>query len=739
MTSGLIDPNDGLERQNEKLVKIVEALMRRIEKGAEGNGAAYAQFERAVRLEEEVRARTHDLERALDLLNATNAKLAGANAATEAARADLANAIEAVQEGFALFNPEDRLVMCNSRFCRPLRDIHAAFAPGLAFDEYVQLVSRSRFLDLEEDETTETWAAQRKTAHRENHVMFTIGMGEGRWFQVSEHRTPDGGTVVLQTDVTNMVQLERQERERLLDAQARLSRATLEHLNQGVLIFDSAHRLVGWNRRAGVLMTIPLRSFHIGAAFATLHDELCDKTTYLGDYTPRLFEAWVSSPRPSDPVSFELGVGGNRTLAVFAQRLPDEGFVVSLTDVTAERAALRALSEVNVTLEQRVMERTLDLEDALAEAERANASKSRFVAAASHDLLQPLSAAKLYVDALETEIADDTLRGRARKAKNAMQSVETILSALLDISKLDSGQAAVHLGDVPLDALLRQLCDEMAPMAAQKGLELRLVPTSAVVRSDAAYLRRILQNLISNAIRYTDRGRVLVGARRRGNSVRLEVRDTGPGIPESQQERIFLEFQRLNATASPSDGMGLGLAIVERACRLLKHPLHLVSAEGRGACFYIEAPRAGQRRSLPLEDRDTGAIAPIAGGQLVLLIENDADLRHALEITLENGGFDVFACASPAEAEALLDEVDIVPDAIVVDFRLGEGRFGTDAVRDLRIRFGPIPACVISADRSPELSASCASLGAELIHKPIEPEALFAFLKRASQWPVGNA
>lgn len=291
-------------------------------------------------------------------------------------------------------------------------------------------------------------------------------------------------------------------------------------------------------------------------------------------------------------MSFEIRLENDRTLAVFAQQMPDRGFVISFTDVSAERAAVHAISQVNETLERRVTERTLELEDALAEAERANASKSRFVAAASHDLLQPLSAAKLYVASLEADLNQTDIKDRAHKAGNALVSVERILDALLDISKLDSGQAAVDITSISLQDILVQLQDELVPLAVQKGLEFCLVDTGAVVQSDASFLRRILQNLTSNAIRYTDHGKVLVGVRHFKTSVRVEIWDTGHGIPESQQDKVFEEFQRLSTTASPSDGMGLGLAIVERACHLLQHPLNLRSWEGQGTCFSVEIPRA---------------------------------------------------------------------------------------------------------------------------------------------------
>jgi len=196
---------------------------------------------------------------------------------------------------------------------------------------------------------------------------------------------------------------------------------------------------------------------------------------------------------------------------------------------------------------------------------------------------------------------------------------------------------------------------------------------------------------------------------------------------------VFDEFHRLNASASPADGMGLGLAIVERACRLLEHPLHLTSEEGGGCCFAIEAQRATRIATLahaaaPKPDVESESL----GEQIVLLIENDAGLRDAIAITLENGGVDVFSCASEAEANALLDEVDIAPDAIVADYQLDDGRLGTDAITNLRKRFGPIPACVISANRSNGLADACGRLGVALIHKPIASEELFEFLRQGA-------
>lgn len=200
----------------------------------------------------------------------------------------------------------------------------------------------------------------------------------------------------------------------------------------------------------------------------------------------------------------------------------------------------------------------------------------------THDLLQPLSAAKLFVASARDEMDDDHAGSTLDKAHKALASVEAILGALLDISRLD--EAIVEISPVRLAPLIAQLTDEFAPMADRKGLKLAILPCALTVYSDPSYLRRILQNLIGNAIRYTRTGRVLVGPRRMPAGVRIEVHDTGPGIPAEEQRAIFREFHRLNASASASEGLGLGLAIVERACALLNHRLTLRSTPGRGTC-----------------------------------------------------------------------------------------------------------------------------------------------------------
>ena len=729
MIDTLINPSDPPERQTEKLLTIANVLMRRVEQITDDSGAAYAQFQRAAMLEDQVRERTHDLERALHLLNNSNLMLAAANRETEAARQNLASAIETIQEGFALFDAGDILVMCNSRFGMDMSDVRPHLRAGLTFDDYIGLVSQSSFLELPDGESPSDWAIARWQKHKDQHVIFNVRMRFDRWMQVSEHRTADGGTVILQTDVTDIIRYEREERGKMLDDQARIIRATLDHISQGVCIFDARAALAGWNQRLGTLLKMPLSKFQLGSHFDHFLRRFSPDFSFGDPLDEARLSEWGlrSGVRPA--LQFELRRGTGLILDVFAQGMPDGGFVMSFTDVTSERAAIEGLSRANETLEARVMERTLELEDALVNAERANASRSRFVAATSHDLLQPLSAAKLFIASIADDGVVPTARIVLEKAQNALDSVEDILGALLDISKLESGRAAVSVGPVSFAKMLARLNDEFGAIAASKGLRLTVMSSSAVVLSDPAYMRRILQNLIGNAIRYTESGRVLVGVRRRGSVIRVEVHDTGPGIPDSEQDNIFKEFHRLNARASASEGMGLGLAIVERACALLGHPLGLTSEIGRGSCFMVQVPlaKAGEG-SFEGPQHTPPASRAMMQDRIVFLVENDEDLRRAMRLLLEKWGVSVLESANGEDALALIDELGILPDCFLIDHQLGDGMSGLALIETLRTRHGDLPLRLVTARRTPDLRVQCAAAGIEMMMKPIDARALEQFV-----------
>lgn len=720
----LVNPDDSLERQNEKLIQIAEALMRRVEAKNEESGLAYAQFERAALLEAQVRERTMQLERALDLLQDSNASLARANKSAEAARSNLADAIETVAEGFALFDASESLVLANSRFCKALGDIKPLLKEGLTFAEYVRLVSESRDISLPKEESPADWAARRMRRHRDAHSVFNVALVRDRWLQVSEHRTGSGGTVILQTDVTSIFRAERRERERLQHGHAQMLQATLDHLTQGVAIFDAHARLAGWNDNLGELFEIGLPEDALGAGFNEITTQFVNRAVFSDGLTFEKLAEWASRRSGRRALNFEMRTASDRILQGFAQEMPDRGFVISFTDVTAERQSAKDLQEINELLEQRVEERTLELEDALAEAERANKSKSRFVAAASHDLMQPLSAAKLFLSSLADSAGDGRPAELADKTAQALGNVEDIITALLDISKLDLGRASFDVKPVPLRAILEPLRHQLEPQARAKGLRLRIVDSRLTVRSDPAFLRRIVQNLLSNALNYTDQGKVVLGVRRNGGSARIEVWDTGRGIAEKDQALVFQEFKRLGGGG---DGLGLGLAIVERACKGLGHPLSLWSAPGQGSCFSLNVPLA-DRAAAPRASKASAEPDLRARSPLVLLVENDTALARAIGMMIEGWGAHVLHAYNGEEALELLAEVQLKPDAVLLDEQLGRGMTGTELYALLSGRFGPLPARVVSADRSRRLRDICAALGVELLGKPIDRDRIGAFL-----------
>jgi signal transduction histidine kinase/CheY-like chemotaxis protein len=732
---GLLDPDDDPARQIAKLTRITEVLMRRVEGAYVPAGQSYAQFERAAMLEVQVEERTRELARTLDLLHESNARLAAATAEAETARGDLTEAIESVKEGFALFDEDDRLVHFNSRFCADLPDVAERLAPGMAFRDYVRLVAGSTGLTLPDGARRDDWRRRRIRRHEDRHGQFDVEISGDRWLRVSEHRTHNGRTVVLQADVTQIVRRGRREQERMIDRQAQLTRAVLDHLAQGVCSFDRKARLVGWNARMeAILAPIPMARL-AGLPLGALLGELGDAFAFATPGGRATIEAWAASPRRR-PVRLEIERNGGRDgdgaiFAVAAQEMPDRGFVVSFEDVTDARRSARELVELAGTLETRVNDRTHALNAALEEARRAGSVRTRFLAAASHDLLQPLSAAKLFVAALQERVQPE-LVPFAGKALSALGSVESIIEALLDIARLESGRIDVERRTVSLGPILSRLAMEMAPLAAERGIALRCVPSSAQVVSDATWLRRILQNFVANAIRHTDGDTVLMGVRRDGASWRVEVIDRGPGIAEADRDAIFREFHQLGPHRSGAGGLGLGLAIAERASAMLGHRITLDSVLGRGSRFAVTLQGAAAGRSAE-PDRPAEPSAPDIEALIVLLVENDEDLAGAIELMIEGWGAEVIRAADGEGARTLLEDVGLRPDAALIDYQLGPGMDGVDLHLALRERYGAIPTRIISADRGPALAARCLEVGVPLLSKPLSRAAVADFLAAASR------
>jgi histidine kinase len=384
-------------------------------------------------------------------------------------------------------------------------------------------------------------------------------------------------------------------RDGLLEAAQRadsgLSRQ-LDHLPQGVVIVDAGLRVAAWNQRYVELFRFPPDFIRVGLPIEDVFRYNAQRGLLGPGPAEEPIQRRLDHLRSGKPHARESEKEDGTVLEIRGNPLPDGGFVTSYADITTYKNTARELRSLADALEHRIAERTADLEQARLEAENANRYKTRFVAAAVHDLLQPLNAARMFLATLRTQLREDGSRAVADRAESALAAQDAILASLLDISRLEAGTQQTRVHAFALHPLLDALAHEFGVLARARGLRLDYVPTRAVVRSDEHLLRRIVQNLISNAVRYTARGRIVLGCRRSGGMLRIEVHDTGPGIPLSRQQEIFEEFRRLSDGGAGERGAGLGLAIVERIARLLGHRIALRSTPGRGSTFSVVVPLA---------------------------------------------------------------------------------------------------------------------------------------------------
>jgi Na+/proline symporter/signal transduction histidine kinase/CheY-like chemotaxis protein len=503
-------------------------------------------------------------------------------------------------------------------------------------------------------------------------------------------------------------------------------RNTLDHVGMGIAAFERDGRLEIFNDRFTALLALDDASVAVGAA-------------------PHEFGAAPDIAallrRPEAPQTHEITTRQGRVIELRLDPLPGGGFVATCNDVTARvhtaealRESDRQLRQSTETLEQRVIERTAELEASRAEAEAANLGKTRFIAAASHDLLQPLHAARLFTAAM---IDRDPANDLGGKIDASLGAVESLLDALLDISKLDAGAFKPEKRPFALQPLFDSLATAFAPVAARRGVELAVAPTSAFVSTDPAFLRRILQNLLSNALRYgkTDGrpARVLLGCRRVGEELRIEVKDNGPGIAVDKQAVIFDEFVRLQAEDdAPREerGLGLGLAIVDRIARMLDLKVELASAPGRGSTFSVTVPRVASVVAAPVAPPTPQPTPSVEAESFVLCIDNEARVREAMATLLTGWGCRVATAASQAEALAAVERAGRLPDLVLADLHLDNGPDGLDVVEALRQAWQRVvPAALVTADRDPTLRVRARARRVELLHKPVNPAALRALLR----------
>jgi PAS domain S-box-containing protein len=411
-----------------------------------------------------------------------------------------------------------------------------------------------------------------------------------------------------------------------------------------------------------------------------------------------------------------------------------EGFVA---DITERKLAQQRLQQLNDELEQRVTARTnelLDAAEALRDArdaaEAANRSKDKYLAAASHDLLQPLNAARLLISTLRERKLPDVEQVLVERTHQALEGAEDLLTDLLDISRLDQAAVKPDIALYRLDELLAPLVSEFQSVAAAAGLNLRVHMGDYAIHTDLRLMTRILRNFLSNACRYTDEGCILLGARRRGDTLRIEVWDTGRGIPADRLDSIFLEFNQLDVgRAADRKGVGLGLAIVERIAKILDYKIEVYSRPGRGSMFSIEVP-ISHEIPLPISQAaplpSTGNPLP---GRRLLVLDNEVSILESMSALLGQWGCEVVTATD--EATALVALQGQAPELILADYHLDHGVVGCEVVRHLREHFSQaIPAVIITADRTDQCRRSLQRLDAPLLNKPVKPGKLRAVLSQ---------
>ena len=741
-----VNPNEPMDVQLAKQSKIIDALMRRAGRQTSMDFSAYSAFQSAIALQERVDAQTRDLERA-------TTELESARYERERTRNNLIEALSSMEEGLALFY-DGKLEIFNELFRRLLPDVTDKLGPGLKIEKYFGLMSESPYLQTFDGRPAEDLRTALPWAEGEPIGLILLELSHDRWYQLRVQQTSSLYVVLLLTEITSIVRRNRTERENLIDLQADYLQAVFQNSSSGMCTFSASGEIKMLNWRFRELLGVPFTVAQEGATLEGLLDYIRDRAL-ITDKAALKATFWRDELRQYRRLEKRVKHRHDRVLDVKANMLPDGGFLVELMDVTLE-------ARTTNTLEMRVAERTAELTEAndrLKEqyetkarveeelrvakelAEEAVSSKTRFLAAASHDLLQPINAAKLMISTLSVSSRGSHLSPIVERLERAFSSSEYLLRSLLDISRLESSDPnAVSASNVALGGILERVYAEQALIAGQKGVRMSMVLTSVIVSSDPIYLMRSVQNLVANAVQYTESGgRVLLGCRRRKGKVVLEVWDTGIGIAKKDQARIFEEFARADDGAAHS-GVGLGLSIVESTCRHLGHKVSVRSEPGRGSVFSMEMDVIGYTQGqleidTPIVPGDGEAL-----DRIVLIIENDDDVQFALTTLLEQWGASVLAAGSTEDALGLVADMGIPPDIILADYQLDGDDRGTQAIAELRATTGTqIPAVLITANGSRELRLAGTRDDFAVLTKPVDIERLKPMIDWKARSNIPNA
>ncbi|MDO6460366.1 NahK/ErcS family hybrid sensor histidine kinase/response regulator [Granulosicoccaceae sp. 1_MG-2023] len=854
-----------LEFSNARLNKINQVLIERVESGNTNKTTHYAAFEHSVIMAEQVRERTEQLNQTLEKLRVSNRALIEANYKAEMSHQRLIDAIESTSDAFALYDSQSRLVLFNRRYRENWEGSGVDIRAGMTREEVRALIHSHAQIEpaYAEDEQS-----------GEERPRLVCRLQNGRWIQISERPTSDGGVVVLHTDITALKHIEAVRREQELAQKSRVLQHTVDNLSQGVALVNSAGRLEVWNRpfaelsglQESVLNGMPEMDslFGKGCDFALtpqtrdakgapclkkevtlddgrvievrthptpndgyvntytditerhiyaetlrkreqwirlITDHIPALVAYVGadlrfQFTNKVYSQWygasnqlllgrsitevhgeeqyrklepfIEKALSGESVTFEVDELDGRgqpcyMLRSYVPNISESGEAVGLfilsQDVTERRRTAEALQQAYDNMEQRVRERTAELtslngqlrqeiierrsvefrlREAKKEAEMANLSKTKFLAAASHDLLQPLNAARLFTGALiEKDLHPDDAH-LARSISHSLKVVEELLETLVDISKLDAGVVTPDLTVFRVNDLLDNIANEFNQVAGSAGLDFHYVRSSVAIRSDSQMLARILRNFLSNAVRYTRRGRILFGCRRRRNSLVIEVWDTGPGIPEEKLTDIFLEFNRLQSSVSGKDkGLGLGLAIADKMSGVLGHQVFVSSVEGKGSVFSVEVPVAALAEAEQGGTLQHEVISPsLLQDADIWVVDNDQAICEGMERLLGGWGCRVVTALSLADLRRKVDVSKSVPDVLIADYHLDDDVLGVDMVRELEELLPGLPqVLMITANYTPELNQQIKRLGYFMQNKPVRPMKLKTTLNHMLDLP----
>ena len=663
-------------------------------------------------------------------------------------RSLLQSTIENVSLAISVVDQKLRLVAWNQRFVEMFDYPEELISVGRPIEEifrYNAIHGEYGYSAKSIDEQVQERMELMRT--RKNHH-FERYRPNGQVLEVRGNPMPDGGYVNTYMDITEHKRIE----EALRESEENV-RIYTDNVPVMITYLDPEQHFLFINKTFADAMRLDRHNIA-----GTPSHQVFSETEYL------LRQPYVERVLKGERVTFEAPLpsfeGSDRTAELTLIPHVGEyndvlGYFTLYQDITERHRAELAIQETNENLEKRVAERTQalsmvnkelrkentvralmedELRQAKSDAEDANLGKTRFLAAASHDLLQPLNAARLFTSALTQQSHQDETRQLVNNLDGALRSAEELITALLDISKLDAGALEPKLSHFSLETVFANLTNEFKAMADDKQLEFKSVNCKQVVYSDQTLLRRVLQNFISNAIRYTTNGKVLLGARRVKNGLRLEVWDTGVGIPPNKIGEVFEEFKRIdNPRHSEVTGLGLGLAITERIARMLEHNLNVRSWPGQGTVFSVDVPLGDPNKAQKAGPENRGWIKSKGlNGIRVLVIDNEPKILEGMTALLKGWSCEVRTALSAMEADTIVRAENFVPDIILADYHLNETDTGLMALEQLEAIWDkPVPAIVITADRTDSIKQEIANAGALLLNKPVKPAALRAMISKS--------